>query len=386
MSLKTWERRGKRGLARVLGRALRVTPEAEPPPDLATLRSILLIRTQNQLGDFLLGTPALRAVRERAPAARIDLLVGAQNVAPALGNERVDDVLVFEKRVLARDPRRMRAFVARLRDARYDLALVLSTVDFSTTALGLAALSGAARRAGRPGTKDSEKAIARDAFHWVLPPAAVDRHQTAAHLDLVAAFRAPWADGAPEIFLTKEEEERGALAMDETIGNEAGGLRIVVHPGAGKLPNRWDAARFGEVAAALSSDGHALVATAGPGEEALLDRLDHGAGRRIARLPALSIRELAGALRRADLVLANDTGVLHVAAAAGAHALALFGPTDPRVWCPASRRVFFLRAPDGDLARLATAPVVAVAGAFARHVASGTGIPPELEPAPSIAP
>jgi ADP-heptose:LPS heptosyltransferase len=280
----------------------------------------------------------------------------------------------------------MGAFVARLREARYDLALVLSTVDFSTTALGLAALSGAARRAGRPGTKDSEQKIARDAFHWVLPNAAPGRHQTAAHLDLVSAFRAPWTDGAPEIFLTKEEEERGASALDGVIGNERGGLCIVVHPGAGKLPNRWDAARFGEVAASLANDGHALVATAGPGEEPLLERLDHGAGRRIARLPALSVRELAGALRRADLVLANDTGVLHVAAAVGVHALGLFGPTDPRVWCPASPRVFFLRAPDDDLARLATARVVALARAFARHVGSGTGIPLELEPAPSVVP
>jgi ADP-heptose:LPS heptosyltransferase len=298
----------------------------------------------------------------------------------------VDDVLVFDKRRLTRDPRRMRAFVSRLRDARYDLALVLSSVDFSTTAVGLAAISGAARRAGRPGAKESEQRIARDAFHWVLPAPPADRHQSAAHLDLVAAFGAPWTDGSPEIFLTKEEEKRGAQALSEAVGTGQGGLSIVLHPGAGKIPNRWDAAGFGQVAVMLESEGHSVVATAGPKETALLDRLDQGAGKRIARLAPLSIRELAGALRGAHLVLANDTGVLYVAAATGTPALGLFGPTDPRLWCPASPRVFTLRAPGGDLAKLSVDEVAPRVLALARCVATGAGFPAGLEPAPRVAP
>ncbi len=313
MNRKAWERRGKQGIARAIGRALRVPAESGPPRDLSSFRSILLVRTQNQLGDFLLGTPALRAARAQAPNARIDLLVAPQNAAPALHNARVDEVIVFDKRALGRRPARWRSFAGRLRAARYDLALVLSSVDFSITAVGLAALSGAARRAGRPGERSPEREIARDVFHWVLPAAAPERHQTAAHLDLVREFGAPFDDGRPEMFLSAPERTEGARALDETIGPRGGSLRIVLHPGAGKIPNRWDAARFGEVAKELAAAGHRVAATAGPAERALLDRLDHGAGSRVPRLPALSIRALAGALAHAD----SSSGERHRGAARG---------------------------------------------------------------------
>jgi ADP-heptose:LPS heptosyltransferase len=384
VNVKSWEKRGKRGLARALGRAFRVAPDPGPRPDFSELSRILLVRTQNQLGDFLLGTPAIRAVRERAPHARIDLLVATQNAAPAIGNERVDDVLVFDKRACARDPRRARALVARLKQPRYDLALVISSVDSSVTATMLAALSGAARRAGRAGAKMLEQQVARDFFHWVLDPPLPSEHQTSALLGVVRAFGADSSNGMPEMFPTPAESARGSHALDESLGATGEGLRVVLHPGAGKRPNRWPAERFGAVAVALRAAGHRVAAVCGPGERELLDALDRGAGERIPRLPSLTIRELAGALARADLLVANDTGVLHVGAAAGANALGLFGPTDPLQWCPASPRVFFVRAPGEDLERLPADLVVRLAGELARHLAGKGARPEGISPAPTL--
>lgn len=383
MSLKTWERRGKRGLTRAAAKALRARGEPGAIPDLGDLERILLIRQQNQLGDMLLSTPSLRAVRARAPRARIDLISGPQNHDAVRGSSRLDEVLLYDKATFLRRPLAARRFADRLRDARYDLALVLSTVSFSYTGAWLAAISGAKRRAGRPGPGGAGGETARDVFHWCLPEPREGVHQTAANLDLVAPFGAAEADGTPEIFPAPAEAERGRRALDEALP-ATGGLRVLIHPGAGKKPNRWPADRFGDVAAALRAEGCAVATCSGPGEIALLGAMDRAAGEPFPRLPALGFRELAGAFAAADLVLVNDTGVLHLAAATAPAVLALFGPTDPRQWCPATPRVRVLQAPGADLRRLETGVVRAAALAWAAALAAGGAAPGSLQAAPEL--
>lgn len=384
MSFKTWEKRGKRVATRLLVKSLGGKRNAGPKPNVADLESILVVRTQNQLGDLLLATPALRALRAHAPRARIDLVVTPANGDAVFGTPRVDEVIVYDKRVLRRRPFAARAFADRLRAPRYDLAIVLASVDFSMTSLWIAALARAKGRAGRAGAGDRERELAGEFFDWVLADPRPNRHQTAVNLDLLRELGVAPCGPEPEIFPTSAERARGTAVLGDALGAEGPGLRVVLHPGAGKIPNRWDAARFGAVAAALRSDGHRVAAAVGPREHDLLDALDRGAGAKIARLPSLEVRELAAAFGSADLVVANDTGVLHVAAASGAHVLALFGPTDPALWCPSSARVAFVRAPGGDLTRLEVASVMPLASGFARSIATGEPWPVGLSRAPSL--
>jgi ADP-heptose:LPS heptosyltransferase len=382
VTLKTWEKRGKRVLTRGLGRVLRVRPEAGAPPDLAGLRSILLVRPQNQFGDMLLASPLFRAVRERAPGARIDLVAGDANVDAARGNRHLDEVLLYDKQECLRRPHRAKRFADRLRDARYDLALVSSTVSFSMTSAWLAVLSGARRRAGRPGPGGRGAGVASDLYHWVLPEPIEGRHQTGVNLDLAAPFGVAGEDWTPEIHLTPDEVARGRRLLEEALGPPGGSSRIVLHPGAGKAPNRWPAERFGEVGAALLAEGHRVVVTTGPRESGLYSRVNAGAGARLPRLPATDVRTLGGAIRAADFLLANDTGVLHLGAATGTPALGLFGPTDPAIWCPAAPTVRWLRAPDGDLSRLEVDAVRVGALAFAAARGGLDGLPRELAAPP----
>jgi ADP-heptose:LPS heptosyltransferase len=104
----------------------------------------------------------------------------------------------------------------------------------------------------------------------------------------------------------------------------------------------------------------------------------------------LSIRSIGGAFAAADLALVNDTGVLHLAAAVGTPTLALFGPTDPRQWCPAAEAVRYLAAPGGDLRQLPVETVREAAVGLASSLA-GHGDPPDSlvqapRPAPAGAP
>ena len=129
--IKNLERAGKRRLTSAIGRVLRVRADAGPCPDFADLESILIVRQQNQLGDMILATPFFRAVRARAPHARLDVVTAPMNHAPLLHSERITEAIPYDKKHLLRHPAAARRFLERLRDAHYDLALVSSTVAFS---------------------------------------------------------------------------------------------------------------------------------------------------------------------------------------------------------------------------------------------------------------
>jgi len=140
------------------------------------------------------------------------------------------------------------------------------------------------------------------------------------------------------------------------------------------------------VAAALRLLGHRVAVCVGPNERGLLADVDAGAGVALPRLKELSVHALGGALADADFALVNDTGVLHLAAATGTAVLALFGPTDPDVWCPSAARVWSMRAPDGRMRSLATSAVSRAAAALASHL-QGDGRPPaSVQPAPAPRP
>lgn len=108
---------------------------------------------------------------------------------------------------------------------------------------------------------------------------------------------------------------------------------IILHPGAGAVWKRWPAQRLGAVARTLRERDHDVALLAGPDDaEAVEATLAHGGPLPVLR--SASIRHLAGILSRVRLFVGNDSGVSHLAAAAGAPTIALFGPTDPASWAP----------------------------------------------------
>jgi hypothetical protein len=138
---------------------------------------------------------------------------------------------------------------------------------------------------------------------------------------------------------------------------------VAIHPGSGSPSKNWPLARFVAAARALA-EGSPWLFVAGPAEpdvEAPADAV-------VAR--DWPLRRLGAALGRAGLFLGNDAGVSHLAAAAGAPTLALFGPTDPALWAPVGPRTETLRAPTAALGDLDLEPVLAAARAL-RSAESG---------------
>jgi len=120
---------------------------------------------------------------------------------------------------------------------------------------------------------------------------------------------------------------------------------LAVHPGSGSPAKNWPSERFLEVARNLSG-GRAWLLVRGPAEGA--SPLSRGA----VDARQWPLRVLGAVLARAGLFLGNDSGVAHLAAAAGAPTLVLYGPTDPALWAPVGPAVVTLRAPGGAVADL----------------------------------
>lgn len=118
--------------------------------------------------------------------------------------------------------------------------------------------------------------------------------------------------------------------------HRTGGALVALFAGGAFGPSkRWPAPRFAELAARLADEGHDVVLVAGPGEEGLASGVASASGRELPVLGAdLDLAELAALLAQLNLLITNDSGPMHLAAAVGTRCVALFGPTDPRRTAP----------------------------------------------------
>ena len=183
---------------------------------------------------------------------------------------------------------------------------------------------------------------------------------TQALAPLLGSAPAPSLADVPVLSFTDAEQRD---AENRTRGLPA--RFLAVHPGSGSPSKNWPLARVLEAASRLAGE-HPWLLVTGPAEA----ELAAPSGAILAR--EWPLRVLGAALARAGLFLGNDAGVSHLAAAAGATTLALFGPTDPDVWAPVGPRVQTLRAPGGSMTGL---DLEAVLGAARRLRSGASGLP-----------
>lgn len=301
------------------------------------VKRILVVRQHDLLGDFLLATPALRALRQRFPAAHIGVLVRAYFAGAARHHPEVNEVLVFDKSALS--PWLM---LWRQLRRKWDLAVVLNTVSHSTTSDWLAYLSGARYILGSahlplPGGT-------RNFFYNLLAPyAARVKHQSERNLDIVRYIGADTSD-LSETMRVLESEKNAAAVKLRHLGLQQHGAVIGMHVGAGKLMNRWPITRFSELAQWLGERyAIEIVLFWGPQEEALRRRFCEALPFSPIKFAPTTLREMAAAFTQCHAIVCNDTGVMHVAAAVGTPLVAIFGPTDPQEWKPIGKKFVAVR-------------------------------------------
>lgn len=296
------------------------------------LGRILVVR-YSALGDVVLATAVLRALRAAHPAAEIDALTQAPYVgllAPWCTRVHALDRGVGRVGELAR-------LGPELRAGAYDAVLDLQG---KVTARLLAAWTGGARH-GPPARAAIAGAGAGAPLH------ALERYRAAA-----AALVGPGALPAPRV--VPPGGRAAARAHLDRIAPPGDGPALVVLPGARHAPKRWGAARFGALAALLAVRLDARVTIAGGpmdarevAEAAATARAALAAAPSAplpaARLTPHDVTELLLLVGGADAAIAGDTGALHLAAAAGTPCVGLFGPTDPRAWAPPGAAISWRR-------------------------------------------
>ncbi len=315
-----------------------------PPP--SDVRKILVVRQHDQLGDMLCVVPLLRALRERYPGVLITLVAGPVNSAIMRHHPYLHEVLEFPKGRLLR----LVPFLRALRKEHFDLAVVPSTVSSSGTSGLLALCAGAGVRAGA-GSIDGKKTDAAFCFNhavdldWRSSP---HRHQTLRNLDILGPPPVDSIDLTTVVGFTGDElrTAEGELAAYRRQYSRIVGL----HPGAGKPVNRWPARLFGALANRIHNElGAGIVISAGPMDGEVLDALLPHLKCPYLLLQNRPLRHIAAIISLLDLFVANDTGIMHVAAATPVPLLGLFGPTDSLQWAPKGEKNRIIQSTNGRM-------------------------------------
>ncbi len=293
----------------------------------------LLVLGPSWLGDAIMAIPVYRALRASDAERRIAVLArgGVADLYRAV--PAIDEVIVYGRKPGISRFGAYTDLVRRLRDWRPDVALVMPR---SFGAAWTAVLSGAARRVGfgasgrgflltEPIERDPRllKIHRVDYFRHLLPALGIDSPPNAAD--------------APELALPEDafaEAER-LLAPLSDLDRPLVAMIPGAHYGTAK---QWPEERFTDLARRLGAERRAaIVLIGGPGSDQLVcDRIRHA----LEDVPVLdlsgktTIMGLCAVLKRSQLVVSNDTGAMHAAAAVGAPLVAIFGSTDPVTTSP----------------------------------------------------
>ncbi len=287
-------------------------------------RRILLVQFAD-IGDLILTTPAIAALREARPQDHLTLLTSS-HAAPVLAPGLADECIPLEKGTLNASraffqPRNLRR-LQKLRSAGpYDAIVYFHR--FSTRLgilkfLFLAMISGARRRYGLQNGRafflsdtlnDDGFGAKQQAQYW---------------LDLVALLGANPTPRPAQVSIGTSP-----LAPSPT-------KRIVIHPGSGShsAARRWSAQRFARVAQNLRAEFGAEVVLIGQRDDAHPSLREALASADHDLIGHTSLPQLAAILRESDLLLSADSGVMHLAAAVGTPQVAIFGPSNHHAWSP----------------------------------------------------
>ena len=289
--------------------------------DLEQVRKIL-VREVNWGGDAVLTLPALAALDRRFPRAEIAVLAKPWAAGLFAGQSAVDRVIQYQAEDSHRGLRGRWSLARELAQERFDLAVLFPN---SLDAVIVPWLARVPRRVGY--RTDGRGLLLTQVV--ARSGRSAERHQVFRYLELVRSLGAD-GEAIPRLAVGVEAG-READRLLQDLGVETGEVCVAVNPGSvyGSA-KRWPAERFAAVADALAKSHRARVLLIGSVKER--DVLEAVAGRmhrppiRLGGRTALAT--LAGVLKRARLLLSNDTGAMHVAAAVGTPVLAVFGPTD----------------------------------------------------------
>ena len=275
-----------------------------------------LIVRLGSMGDIVHTLPAVHALRESFPEARIDWVVEAKWLPLLRGNPDLNEVIPVKRTTWTI----LRTCLGRLRAARYDCLLDFQGL-YKSAALGW--LAAAKRRIGWERRSAREGGAAAFYTEHVAPTVA---HIVDQNLELARAAGAQ--PGAVKFFLPRDAKAENEV--ENLLATERLSKFFVLSPGGGWRAKCWPAERYGELHRGLAERfGMRGVVNYGPGEELLAAAVRSSAGQPEPIPAKLRLEQFVALVRRASFLVGGDSGPVHVAVAVGTPVVGLYGPTDP---------------------------------------------------------
>lgn len=311
---------------RVLCSVFPDVPSGQP-----AMKSILLIRLDH-LGDVLMTTPAIRALKQHFPDKSLHMLVSPSSYPVVEGHPDLDQIYTFS--VPWFDGKRFQRFnlqaylklLHRLRSAQFEIA-----IDFRgdlRSVLFFAFLSGARQRVGFEDLGGEFLLTTRCEYDE-------DKHFVESNLDLLRSLGISVNSQESRYVLPSSPEDQGFI--DNLLAEfrlEPQHVIVGIHPTtiAHWTLKRWKSERFAELADRLNEQSGVKIILTGGKQE--LEAIAHIAG--LMKTPAYvaagrtSVKQLGALIKRCQLFISNDSGPMHIAVAAQTPLVAIFGPTNPQ--------------------------------------------------------
>jgi len=297
-------------------------------------KRILIVRT-DRIGDVLLSTPVIKALRENYPHAYIAMMISPYAKDIVEGNPYLDDIIIYDKDGKHKSWRRSIKFSQRLKKKRFDLAVILHPTNRVHLVTFFAAIP---RRIGydrKLGFLLTDRI--KHTKQWG------EKHELEYNLDLLRYLGVELRDKA--IFMPiKPESEKWVdeLFKEERIKDTD--KLLAIHPGASCPSKIWPNERFADVADRLMGKyGFKCLVVAGPKDLGLANNvIKHMQHPAISLAGKTSVSQLASILKKCQLFISNDSGPVHIASAMGTPVISIFGRSQkglsPKRWGPVGKK------------------------------------------------
>ena len=289
-----------------------------PPFSAAEVRNVLILNT-TAIGDTLICTPAIRAIRKALPGARIAALASGAALAMLDGSEHIDAFIKYPGRINLGYLLKLPGLLSELRKYKFDLVVELHATDPDKGPLSY--MTGARWRMG------SERSRFSFLYTHRVPPYLPGVHTARVALNNLALLGIEDDGEDTELFLNdgdRLEASRAFPSLEE-------GKYIAIHPFGSKANKRWPEENVKGLCLLVKEVGCVPVIIGGnkeSGAAAGIAAAGAGAGA-VSAAGALSIRGSAALIEKSALLVSTDSGPMHIAGALKVPTVALFGPDDP---------------------------------------------------------
>ncbi|MDD5465753.1 MAG: lipopolysaccharide heptosyltransferase II [Candidatus Omnitrophica bacterium] len=312
-------------------------------------RRILISRT-DRIGDVLLSTPVIKALRQKFPQAYISMLVAPYAKDLLEGNPYLDEVILYDKDGEHKSWWRTIKFAGRLKKKKFDLAVILHP---SNRLHLIAFLAGIPQRLGYNRKLGFLLNLRKE-----HKKQEGSKHEAEYNLELLSELG---VSGNPyDLFMPiRQDSERHIESLFSEEGINPQDRILAVNPGASCPSKIWPVENFARVAEKLAGlYNFKILILGGPKEIHLADKVARGIKGKVVNLAGkTSVSQLASIFKRCSLFISNDSGPVHIASAVGLPVISIFGRSQaglsPRRWGPLGKGDKYLHKDAGCIQCLA---------------------------------